>query len=226
MNTAIIVAAGSGNRFGSKTPKQFLKIKNKPILIYAIERFENCNSIDEIALVLSEDEIFDFSKTLKNYNFSKLEKIVTGGKTRAESVLNGLDSVSSEDKHTDIVAIHDGARPLVSTDEISNTIKKAQECGAACLVAEVTDTIKEVSNDRIVKTIDRSKLRRALTPQAFRYEIICEAFEKNEISEIATDECFLVEQLGYEIAIIEGSSKNIKITHEQDLRIAEVFLSQ
>ncbi len=224
MNTAIIVAAGSGKRFGGNTPKQFLKIHGKPILIYTLERFEHCDSIDEIVLVLAEDKKQEFSMFLKIYEFSKLNKVITGGKNRAESVVNGLNAVES--KSAEIIAVHDGARPLVSVEEISNTIEKAKEIGAACLVAKVSDTIKQVSENKIVKTIDRENLRQALTPQCFRYEILKKAFDENEISEIATDECYLVEQLGHKIAIVEGSSKNIKITYEEDLKIAKALLEK
>ncbi len=222
MNTAIIVAAGSGKRFGGETPKQFLEIHGKPVLIYTLERFEECDLIDEIVLVLSSDEIEMFNGILSNYLIKKFNRLVVGGETRAESVLNGLNAIDPES--AEVVAVHDGARPLVSVEEISQTLKKADETGAACLVAEMNDTVKEVSSGRIVQTIDRAKLRRALTPQCFRYEILVRAFDEKEINEITTDECFLVEQMGVEIAVVEGSSRNIKITHKDDLKIAEVLL--
>ena len=222
MNSAIIVAAGSGTRFGTKTPKQFLEILGKPLLIYTLERFEFCSVIDEIILVLSAEEIINFRQTAKNYNLTKLAKVIPGGQTRAASVLNGLNVIDSQS--CEIVAVHDGARPLVSVEEISATIKKAGETGAACLVAEVTDTIKEVADGKIIGTIDRSKLRRALTPQCFRYEILKRAFAENKISEIVTDECFLVEKLGYEVATVEGSAQNIKITRQEDFVFAENLL--
>ncbi len=222
MNSAIIVAAGSGTRFGTKTPKQFLEILGKPLIIHTLERFESCPAIDEIILVLSAEEIANFRRTSEKYNLKKLEKIISGGKTRAASVLKGLNAIESQ--RCTIVAVHDGARPLVSVGEISVTIKKAKETGAACLVAAVADTIKEVVDGKIVGTIDRSNLRRALTPQCFRYEILKRAFAENEISEIITDECFLVEKLGYEIAIVEGSAQNIKITSQEDFVFAENLL--
>lgn len=221
MNIAIIVAAGSGKRFGGAIPKQFLEISQKPLLIHTLEKFENCASVDEIILVLSENEIENFSKILENYKINKLHKIISGGETRAQSVFNGLSSV----ENAEIIAVHDGARPLVSCAEISETIEKARKDGAACLVAKVTDTIKEVSAGKIDRTIDRESLRRALTPQCFRFEILKKAFENADISESATDECFLVEKLGYEISFVEGSAKNIKVTTKEDLQIAEVFLS-
>jgi 2-C-methyl-D-erythritol 4-phosphate cytidylyltransferase len=223
MNFAIIVAAGSGTRFGADVPKQFLEVYGKPILIYTLENFENCDVVDEIILVLSVAEIENFQLCAAKYNLQKPLKIVAGGKSRAESVLNGLNYVDANS--AGIIAVHDGARPLVTVEEITATIEKAKEFGAACLVARVTDTIKEVENGKIVDTIDRNRLRRALTPQVFRYEILRKAYEQNDLS-AATDECFLVEKLGYEIAFVEGSARNIKITHNEDLRIAELFLSE
>ena len=205
MNVAIIVAAGSGTRFGAEKPKQFLEIHGKAIIIYTLEKFENCLAIDEIVLVLPIEEIENFQPNIEKYNLKKLAKIVAGGRSRAESVLNGLSAIDS--LKAQIVAVHDGARPLVSVEEITRTVEKAQETGAACLVSLITDTIKEVANGKIVGTIDRSKLRRALTPQCFSYEILRRAFAENKIDETVTDECFLVEKLGCEIAMVEGSDK-------------------
>lgn len=224
MNTAIIVAAGLGKRFGAKKPKQFLEIYGKPLIIQTLQKFEICLAINEIILVLSAEEIENFKSNAEKYNLKKLSKIIAGGKTRAESVLNGLNAVDANS--AEIVAVHDGARPLVSVEEISQTVEKARETGAACLTAFVTDTIKEVANGKIIKTIDRENLRRALTPQCFRYEILRRAFAKNEIGEIVTDECFLVEKLGVEVSIVEGSARNIKITTPEDFILAENLLKQ
>lgn len=224
MNFAIIAAAGNGTRFGAKTPKQFLEINRKPIIIHTLERFEQCPKVDQIILVLSSSETQNFLQIAEKYNLKKLSKIVTGGKNRAESVLNGLKAIRAVGNS--IVAIHDGARPLVTIEEISATIEKAETDGAACLVAKITDTIKKISNEKIVETIDRADLRRALTPQCFRYEILKRAFESADLDESATDECFLVENLGYEISTVEGSAKNIKITTQADFEIAEKFLKE
>lgn len=221
MNSAIIVAAGSGKRFGADRPKQFLEIAGKPLIFHTLFRFENCDSIDEIILVLSADEIENFQKLAENYSLKKLNKIVAGGETRAESVFNGLKAI---DETSEIVAVHDGARPLVSSKEISATIEKARETGAACLTAKVTDTIKQIEGDKITGTIDRESLRRALTPQCFKIEILRKAFENADLSEAVTDECFLVEKAGYEIAFVDGSAKNIKITTREDFELAEIFL--
>jgi 2-C-methyl-D-erythritol 4-phosphate cytidylyltransferase len=222
MNVAIIVAAGSGTRFGGARPKQFLEIAGKPLLIHTIEKFENCAAVDEIVLVLSAAEVENFRNSAEKFNLKKLKRIVPGGPTRAESVFNGLEAAKIS--RPEIVAVHDGARPFVSHEEISATVEKAKETGAACLTALVTDTIKEIAAGKIVSTIERTKLRRALTPQAFRFEILQKAFADADLTEAATDECFLVERLGYQISIVEGSAKNIKITTREDWELAEIYL--
>lgn len=222
MNVVIIVAAGSGTRFGSKIPKQFLEIGGKPLVLHTLERFEKCAAVDEIVLILAANEIENFQTALGKFNLKKLKQIVPGGATRAESVRNGLNAVDGNAVET--IAVHDGARPFVSSEEISQTIGKAREFGAACLVASVTDTIKQTANGKIVGTIDRQNLRRALTPQTFRFEILQRAFASENFDAAATDECFLVEKLGCEIASVEGSAKNIKITTREDFAVAEILL--
>jgi 2-C-methyl-D-erythritol 4-phosphate cytidylyltransferase len=215
--TAIIVAAGSGTRFKSDKPKQFLEILGKPVIVHTLERFQSAPSVDSIILVLAENQITRFEST----NITKLARVIAGGSTRAGSVWNGLNAIADD---TTIVAIHDGARPLVSVDEIERTIEKAIQTGAACLVGPITDTIKTVRGEEIAATLDREKLRRALTPQAFKTEVLKRAFELVDLSDAITDECFLVEKLGHPIALVEGSSRNIKITHSEDLVLAEAFL--
>lgn len=223
MNTAIIVAAGSGIRFSTGLPKQFVELLGKPLLVHTLERFEACASIDEIVLVLSIEGRSAFTRIRQDHEFSKLRVIVTGGQTRAESAFNGLKVVNAAP--AGIIVIHDGARPLVSDDEIVRTVERAIEVGAACLVGEVTDTIKQVDGERISCTVDRYTLRRALTPQAFRYDVICRAFDGADLlSGSVTDECYLVEKLGVEIAFVEGSSTNIKITRPEDLILAAALL--
>ncbi len=225
MNTAIIVAAGSGKRFGSKTPKQFLEINGKPLVIHTLERFQACPSIDQIILVLSSNHTSDFLELTAKYNISKLSKIVSGGESRAESVSKGFKAIRPI--NAGIIAVHDGARPLVSIEEITACIEKAKEKGAAILVAPVTDTIKEIKNGEIVQTIDRNKLRRALTPQCFTYDILRNAFSQvKDISESATDESFLVEKLGITVSFVEGNPRNIKITTKEDFILAEKLLKE
>lgn len=222
INTAIIVAAGSGKRFDADQPKQFVSLLGKPLIIHTLQRFEACQAIDEIVLVLSESGRSEFESFSSDHPISKLRYIVTGGATRAESVKNGLDAIDATTAN--VVAVHDGARPLVSVEEIRLTVEKASEIGAACLVSEVTDTIKTIDRGIIQRTVDRTKLRRALTPQAFRYEILRKAYNGADLGDAVTDECYLVEKLGVEISIVEGSSRNIKITRQEDIIFAEASL--
>jgi 2-C-methyl-D-erythritol 4-phosphate cytidylyltransferase len=217
--TAIIVAAGIGSRFGSVTPKQFAKLNGKLVVEHSFERFEASPSVDAIVLVVSEVDKHRFGYG----SFSKLASVVAGGSTRAQSVFNGLNSIGPE---TEIVAVHDGARPLVTVDEIERTIEKAKQSGAACLVAPVADTIKSILGNEIAATVDRRILRRALTPQVFKRELLTRAFKNAVLDDSVTDECLLVERLGHPIAIVEGSSRNIKITRREDLAIAETLLKQ
>lgn len=218
MNSAIIVAAGRGSRFGSDTPKQFISLLGKPIVEHTVERFQQCASINEIVLVLPEAELERF----RSVDLAARVKLVAGGDTRTRSVRNGLAAV---DPTAGVVAIHDGARPLVTTAEIEATIAAAAEKGAACLVALVTDTIKTVEGNEITRTLDRDRLRRALTPQAFRIEVIRAALDAAGDEAAATDESYLVEQLGHPVVTVEGSARNIKITTAEDLAIAEALLS-
>jgi len=221
MNTAIIVAAGSGTRFKSDKPKQFVEIHGKPLIVHTLERFQAAASIQAIILVLPDGRIDEFAKITERFPFEKLFAVVAGGSTRAESVQKGFDAIAPA---TEIVAVHDGARPLVSPNEIDATVEKAKATGAACLVASVIDTIKTVRGDEIANTLDREKLRRALTPQAFRVEVLERAFNVGDLSESVTDECYLVERLGHPIAFVEGSARNIKITHLDDLVLADALL--
>jgi 2-C-methyl-D-erythritol 4-phosphate cytidylyltransferase len=217
--TAIIVAAGTGSRFKSDTPKQFLEINGKAVIVHTLERFQAAPSVDSIVLVLSEDQASSFVAEA----VSKLEKVISGGPTRAHSVLNGLNAINAD---IEIVAVHDGARPLVTVEEIEATIAKAKETGAACLTAPVTDTIKSIRGGEIAATLDREKLRRALTPQAFKIKVLKSAFEGVELNDSVTDECYLVEKLGHPIAIVDGSPRNFKITHSEDLILATALLAQ
>jgi len=224
MVIAIIVAAGSSHRFGADQPKQFVPLCGKPLIIHTLERFETCPAVDEIILVLSAEGEKEFQISNLGSEISKLSRIVIGGSTRGESVRNGLLAV--EASGDDIIAVHDGARPLVTSDEVTAVVSKAAQTGAACLVAPVTDTIKSVESNLINFTVDRDRLRRALTPQAFRSDILKRAFDNAELSENVTDECYLVEKLGVPISTVEGSARNIKITRPEDLKFAEAILSE
>jgi len=224
MNIAIVVAAGRGTRLGGDRPKQFLELGGVPIVIHALRQFERCQAISEIVTVLPAEETAGFSSLAQRFGLKKLAQVVPGGETRAQSVLCGLNAINA----ARIVAVHDGARPFVSPAEIDRVVQAAMAGGAAVLVAPVADTIKAVEGNRIIRTVPRNELRRALTPQCFRFDILKRAYEALEELEAAgvevTDESFLVERLGVEIIAVEGSARNIKITREEDLVMAEAIL--
>jgi 2-C-methyl-D-erythritol 4-phosphate cytidylyltransferase len=225
MNVAIIVAAGQGLRMGGDCPKQFLELAGVPVIIRTLSAFEQCDAIDEIVLVLPAGESANFLSLASKHGVRKVTKIVGGGSTRADSVRRGLEAIRPAT--AEIVAVHDGVRPLVTADEISKVVNAAREHGAALLVAPVTDTIKQVEGEKIVRTVDRSSLRRALTPQCFQYQILKRAFDQADVIDpTLTDESVLVERSGVEVVIIEGSSRNIKITAPEDLIVAEELIKQ
>lgn len=207
----------------SDRPKQFLLLAGTPIIVHTLRRFEECESIQEIIVVLPAEESAGFLSMVGKFGLRKLVKVVPGGSTRADSVKRGLMSIRAAT--ADIVAVHDGVRPFVSVEEIDRTVVSARETGAAILVGPVVDTIKEVNGDSVVRTLNRKQLRRALTPQCFRYDLLKRAFENIDVNDPSiTDESFIVEKLGERVAIVEGSAANIKITTKQDLLIAEAYL--
>ena len=207
----------------SDRPKQFLLLAGTPIIVHTLRRFEECESIQEIIVVLPAEESAGFLSMVGKFGLRKLVKVVPGGSTRADSVKRGLMSIRAAT--ADIVAVHDGVRPFVSVEEIDRTVASARETGAAILVGPVVDTIKEVNGDSVVRTLNRKQLRRALTPQCFRYDLLKRAFENIDVNDPSiTDESFIVEKLGERVAIVEGSAANIKITTKQDLLIAEAYL--
>ncbi len=225
MNVAIIAAAGQGTRMGGNRAKQFLELAGTPIIIHTLRSFELCEAIQEIILVLPAQDTAGFLAIAEKHRLRKLSKIVPGGTTRAESVLKGLLAVRSAT--AEIIAVHDGVRPFVTADEITQTVKAAEVNEAAILVAVVTDTIKEVINGIVARTLPRTALRRALTPQCFRFELLRRAYEQVDVLDPElTDESSLVERLGVKVTIVEGSSRNIKITGPEDLALGEVLLRE
>ena len=224
MNIAIIAAAGAGTRMASDRPKQFLLLAGTPVLIHTLKVFDQCESISEVIVVLPAAESAGFLSLTGKFGLRKVARVVPGGVTRADSVKRGLSAIRAAT--AEIVAVHDGVRPFVTAEEIDATVAAAQTDGAAILVAAVTDTIKQVGDQRIVKTLDRAGLRRALTPQCFRYELLRQAYQAADVTDPSlTDESVLVEKLGIPISVIDGNPRNIKITTVADLAIAEAMLT-
>ena len=223
MNIAIIAAAGTGTRMASDRPKQFLLLAGTPIIFHTLKVFEQCESIHEVILVLPAEESAGFVSAAGKYGLRKVARVIPGGATRADSVKRGLMAIRPAT--AEIVAVHDGVRPFVTVEEIDAVVAAAQTVGAAILVAPLTDTIKQVEDHRVVKTLNRGGLRRALTPQCFRYDVLRQAYQAADVTDPAvTDESVLVEQLGIPVSFVEGNSRNIKITTVEDLAVAEAIL--
>jgi 2-C-methyl-D-erythritol 4-phosphate cytidylyltransferase len=224
MNIAIIAAAGAGTRMASDRPKQFLLLAGTPVLIHTLKVFEQCESIHEVIVVLPAEESAGFLSLAGKFGLRKVARVVPGGITRADSVKRGLSAIRAAT--AEIVVVHDGVRPFVTVEEIDAAVTAAQSDGAAILVAPVTDTIKQVSDQRVERTLDRGVLRRALTPQCFRYELLRQAYQAADVTDASlTDESVLVEKLGIPISVIDGNPRNIKITTVADLAIAEAMLT-
>lgn len=224
-NYAIILAAGKGKRMGSGINKQFLNIKGKPILYYSLKTFSDNPFIDEIILVCSSSEIdYCRQQVVEKYGIKKVLRIISGGKERQDSVLNGLRSITD----CNIVLIHDGARPFVNSNIIENGIRYAETYGACTCGMNPKDTIKIKGNDGFsLDTLDRSKLFCVQTPQCFKYDLIIKCHEKLMQDNISvTDDTSVVELYGNKVYLYEGSYNNIKITTQEDLVVAERILEK
>ncbi len=210
---AIIPAGGTSSRFG-KSNKLLEKIGEKEVIKYTVEAFEKSN-IDEIIICANISIIEDLQRILSD---CKKVRIIEGGASRQESVFNGIKACEC-----DYVLIHDAARPMITTDLINTAIDEVVFKNALTVATKTIDTIKEVVDGKIVKTIDRSKLYNTQTPQAFRYDLIREAHEKLS-GQNFTDDAGMLEALGQTVYILNGSYKNIKITTQNDIDIAKVYL--
>ena len=208
--TAIITAGGTSSRFGTGN-KLLEKIYGKEVIKYTIEAFEKAD-VDEIIISANKSIIPELSSMFNH-------KITEGGSTRQASVYNGLKAIEK----SDFVLIHDGARPVITPEIINRAIDLVKEKNAVSVMTKTIDTIKEVQDGKIIKTIDRSKLYNTQTPQAFRYDLIMSAHEKLQ-GQNFTDDAGMLEALGYDVYIVDGSYKNIKITTQSDIEIAKIFL--
>jgi 2-C-methyl-D-erythritol 4-phosphate cytidylyltransferase len=222
---ALVPAAGRGLRMGGSVPKQFLSLGGEPLIVHSLRTLQAAPVVNQIVLAVPfadveycEDEI------VSRHRFTKVTKVVAGGAERQDSVRHALVQVHSD---TEIVLIHDAVRPFVTLRMIAEVVAAARKEGAAIIALPMRDTVKQVRTDgTIERTVDRTPLWLAQTPQAFRRDWI-EAAHKNAHDEgvRATDDAFLVEWLGYSVAVVEGSGENIKVTRPEDLVIGEAILA-
>ncbi|MEW5796636.1 MAG: 2-C-methyl-D-erythritol 4-phosphate cytidylyltransferase [Candidatus Zixiibacteriota bacterium] len=222
--SAVIVAAGNSVRFGGAVPKQFVAVAGRPLLAWTIERFEKAESIDEIVLVVAEDQLlFAGEKVVSRFGFSKVTRVIPGGETRQKSVLKGLESLSLT---TGLVAIHDGARPLVAPEDINDVVKAAGLEKAAILAVRVSDTVKRVKERFVMATQDRADLWLAQTPQVFEHDLILESHRRAAAKRVdVTDDAALVEVAGFKVCVVEARSPNFKVTTREDLMLVETLLN-
>lgn len=222
----IVPAAGSGTRLGGAVKKQFLLLKDKPILVHTLQRFEHCPDVDEIALAVPEHAIAEIETVLSHYRLHKVSKVTVGGEKRQDSVYNVLKKIPV--KPSDIVLVHDGVRPFVEPKRISHLIKVCKEYSAAVLAVQPKDTIRRSTGGGFFdQTLDRNALWLVQTPQAFRAALLLKAFEKAKKEKFySTDEAALVERVGVKAKIVEGSYDNIKITTQEDIELGKLILDR
>lgn len=219
--TAVIVAAGSSRRMGAD--KLFLPLAGVPVLVRTLMQFQACKSIDEIIVVTREDKLVEVADYCKQYGITKATKILQGGKERVESSAAG---VFEADRHSQFIAIADGARPLVTPELITVTVDAARKYGAAAPAVPVKDTIKTAENGLVTGTPDRSKMYAIQTPQVFRAEIIKGALTKVMRENIpVTDDCSAVEAMGHPVYLTQGSYRNLKITTQEDIIVSQAYLA-
>jgi 2-C-methyl-D-erythritol 4-phosphate cytidylyltransferase len=229
--TAILPAAGLGTRMGAETPKQFLELNGEPLVIFTLRRLAECASITDFFLATRAEELSFLEDRVSKARLGRPARVVHGGETRQHSVANALAQVAQE---TEIVLVHDAVRPFVSAEQVQRVIAEARERGAAILGIPAIDTVKEVKRTSlpedvalITGTIPRERIVLAQTPQAFRYDLLRDAFAKAKQDDFtASDEAALVERLGHNVFVVLGSERNIKITRPADMELARFYLGQ
>ena len=218
---AVIVAAGSASRMGG-IDKVMAPLKGEPMIVRTVRTFQESDVIRQIVIVTRPDLIVPISDLC--HDFDKVRLVVAGGNSRQESVERGIQALSNDMK---LVAVHDGARPLISWQIIDRTVRAANSYGAAAPAIPVKDTIKVVTGGIIASTPDRSTLQAVQTPQVFDLDLLKGALKKAKEDEaVVTDDCSAVERLGMSVKIVEGDERNIKVTTPLDLKIAELFLEE
>ena len=221
--SAIIPAAGASSRLKNESKKQFAEINGTPLLCFCLNSFQNSSSIDEIVLVVPETDIeFAKKEIVEKNSFTKVFKIIAGGDLRQDSVKNGFDAVGSD---TELVVIHDAARPFIDSGFIDTIVSETKIKNCVISAIPVKDTLKTADNGIIMNTTSRNSIWRAQTPQAFKYGILKDSYDKADFdNDTFTDEAQIVEYAGYDVHIIEGSEYNFKITNSEDMKLAELII--
>ena len=218
---AVIVAAGNASRMGG-IDKVMAPLQGEPMIVRTVRAFQECEAIKEIVIVTREDLILPISGLCRG--FEKVKAVVAGGASRQESVALGMNALSKKVK---LVAVQDGARPLITNAVIDRTVRAAHNYGAAAPAVPVKDTIKVVRGGVVIETPDRATLQAVQTPQVFDFTLLKGALQKADQDGAAvTDDCSAVELMGMSVKIVEGDERNIKVTTPLDLKIAELLLEE
>lgn len=218
---AVIVAAGSSRRMGGEN-KLLLPLDDAPVLAHTLSAFEKCAAIRDIVLVCREQDILPYSDLARAFGISKLRTVTRGGDSRTASVLAGITAAPED---TGLVAVHDGARPLVSEAVITEAVYAAAEYGAAAPVVPVKDSIKRIQDGNIAADVPRDTLAAVQTPQVFDRALLTRALQTAARENRSfTDDCAAVEAMGQAVRATHGSYENIKITTPEDILVAEAFL--
>ena len=215
---AIIVAGGSGNRMQTETPKQFLLLKNRPVLMHTIKAFAQSESQPKILLVLSKDQQEYWKRLCEEFNFYIPHQVIDGGSQRFYSVKNAIDTIEEDC----FVAIHDAVRPLVSKSLIDKCFKQAELTGNVISAIKSSDSVRMLKNEKTF-ALNRNEIYLVQTPQTFSLKVLKNAYEQ-KFENHFTDDASVVESMGDEINIVEGERNNIKITYPIDLELAELLL--
>ena len=223
MLTALIVAAGDSRRVGFD--KLFATIAGRPVIAHTIDAFERADCVAEIIIVARKDRLDEFKAIVRDGNFKKVRSIIPGGEDRQDSVRAGLDHLEAGAKY---VAVHDAARPLITTKQIERVFEQCRTHGAAALAEPVNDTLKRADDDLVVAgSVDRDQLFAMQTPQVFERQLIKDAYRAVYTQNLSvTDEVSAVERLGRKVVLVLNEDFNFKITYPQDLALAEFVLTQ
>jgi 2-C-methyl-D-erythritol 4-phosphate cytidylyltransferase len=222
---AIVPAAGRGLRMGGSVPKQFLSIGGQPLIVHSLRALQASSAIDAIVLAVPQADIaYCQSDIVEAHHYTKVFKVVAGGKERQDSVRHALAVV---DDQVEIVVVHDAVRPFLTEQMLEEVVAAARANGAAIIALPVRDTVKQVGAGHVIeRTVDRRPLWLAQTPQAFRREWLQEAHRKAEAEGMAsTDDAYLIEWMDRPVMVVEGSGENIKVTRPEDMVIGEAILA-
>ena len=219
--SAVVVAAGSARRMEG-IDKVLAPLGGVPVLVHTLRAFQQCPLISEVVVVTREDLLVEIADLCRDFALTKVTKVVKGGKERIHSVQAGLNEVRED---AELIAIHDGARPLLSPQVLEEVLQTAARTGAAAPAVPVTDTVKRAQDGLAVETVDRSTLFAVQTPQVFQADLIRAAVHKAlEDGEVLTDDCAAVERLGMKVSLTRGSRENLKLTTPFDLIVGEAIL--